>query len=57
MVDRVPEGCKPVGSKWGFDYGTDKEEKITNFKARLVARGFTQIRNVDYTHSSSPCPS
>ena len=27
------------------------------FKERLVARGLTQIRNVDYTHSSSPCPS
>ena len=24
-VDRVPEGQKPVSSKWGFDYKTDKE--------------------------------
>ena len=36
---------------------TDKEGEITKFKARLVARGFTQIRDVDYCHSSSPCPS
>ena len=57
MVDRVPEGRKPVRSKWRFDYKTDKEGKITSFKARLVARGSTQIRDVDYTHSSSPCPS
>ena len=57
MVDRVPEGRKPVSSKWCFDYKTDKEGKITKCKARLVARGFTQIRDVDYTHSSSPCPS
>ena len=56
MKDRVPERRKPVGSKWCLDYKTDKEEKITKFKARLVARGFTQIRNVDYTHSSSRCP-
>ena len=56
-VDRVPEGGKPVGSKWSFDYKTDKEGKITKFKATLVVRGFTQIHNVDYTHSSSPCPS
>ena len=28
---------------------------MTKFKARLVARVFTQIRDVDYTHSSSPC--
>ena len=57
MVDRVPEGRKPVSSKWCFDYKTDKGGLITKFKARLVARGFTQIHNVDYTHSSSPCPS
>ena len=57
MVDRVPEGRKPVSSKWCFNYKTDKEGNITKLKARLVARGFTQIRDVDYTHSSSPCPS
>ena len=55
MADRVPEGRKPVSSRC-FDYKTDKEGKITKFKVRLVARGFTQIRDVDYTHSPSPCP-
>ena len=57
IVDRVPGGRKPVSSKWWFGYMIDKEGKITKFKARLVARGFTQIRDVDYTYSSSPCPS
>ena len=57
MVDRVPEGRKPVSSKWCFTYKTDGEEEITKLKARLVTRDFTQIRDVDYTHSSSPCPS
>ena len=38
MVDRVPEGRKPVDSKWCFDYKTDKERYITKFKTRLVAR-------------------
>ena len=56
MVDRAPEGRKPVSSKWCFDYETDEVGKITKFKARLVARGFAQIRDVDYTYSSSPCP-
>ena len=46
MVDRVPEGRKHVGSKWCFDYKTVKEGKITVFKARLVAGGFTQIRGL-----------
>ena len=57
VVDRVPKGRKPVSSKWCFDSKTGKEGKITKFKARLVSKGFTQIRDVDYTHSSSPCPS
>ena len=26
MVDRVPEGQKPVSSKWCFDYKTDKRK-------------------------------
>ena len=50
MVDRVPKIRKHVGSKWCFDYKTDTEGNITTFKARLVAREFTQIRNVDYIH-------
>ena len=57
MVDRVPKERKPVSSKWWFCYITDHNGKITKFKARLVARGLTQIRDVDYTHSSSLCPS
>ena len=57
MVDRVPKGRKQVSSKWCFGYKTGNKGKITKLKARLVARGFTHIRDVDYTHSSSPSPS
>ena len=57
MLDRAPKGRKPVSSKWWFGYKTDHKGKIKKFKARLVARGLTQTRDVDYTHSSSPCPS
>ena len=41
MVDRVPERRKSAGSKWHFDYNTDKERKITKFKAKMVAKRFT----------------
>ena len=55
LADRLPKGRKPVGSKWCFGYKTDNDRKITKFKARLVARRFTQIRMVNNTHSSSSC--
>ena len=54
MVDGVPEGRKPVSSKWCFVYKEDKKRNITKFKTTVVTREFTQIRNVDYTYSSSP---
>ncbi|CAB1111413.1 unnamed protein product [Ectocarpus sp. CCAP 1310/34] len=57
FVDGAPEGRRPVSSKWCFSWKTNKEGKINKFKARLVARRFSQIPNVDYSHSSSPCPS
>lgn len=55
MIEVLPKGRKDIGSKWLFDYKTDKQRKIVKFKARLVAQGFTQIRNVDFIRSSSPC--
>ena len=57
VVDEIPEGRKAVGSKWVLGWKTDEKGKISKFKARLVARGFSQVRDVDYSHSSSPCPS
>ena len=57
MVDGVPEGRKLVISKWCFDYKSDKKRNITKFKTTVVIRGFTQIRNLDYTLSSSLYPS
>lgn len=33
------------------------EGAISKLKARLMTRGFPQIRNIEYIHLSSPCPS
>ncbi|CAN0442515.1 unnamed protein product [Hapterophycus canaliculatus] len=56
-MEELPKGRKAVSTKWCFDWKTDKEGKISKFKARLVARGFSQVQGVDFKHSSSPCPS
>ena len=43
-----PRGRKPVGAKWMVSYKTDKDGLILNTKARLVARDFSQVEDVDY---------
>ena len=44
----IPEGVKPVTSRWVTTdkYGPDGQ--ITKHKARLVARGFQQEEGIDY---------
>eukprot|EP00903_Cladosiphon_okamuranus_P011519 g10846.t1 len=53
----LPDGRKAVSSKWVFAWKVDENGLIADFKARLVARGFSQIPGVDFNLSSSPCPS
>jgi transposase InsO family protein len=52
LVD-LPEGRKAVGSKWVYKIKySDQEEPI--YKARIVARGFSQIYGSDYTDVYAP---
>ena len=50
-LTKLPEGHKPIGSKWVFKV---KYRRVERFKGRLVAKGFTQTYGIDYDETFSP---
>ncbi|KAH9104773.1 hypothetical protein AeMF1_019279 [Aphanomyces euteiches] len=53
VVERPPGG-NIVSHKWVFKVKYDYTGQVDKFKARLVARGFTQRYGVDYSKTYSP---
>ncbi|GKA50590.1 retrotransposon protein, putative, ty1-copia subclass [Tanacetum coccineum] len=50
---KLPPNGRTVGSKWIFKKKTDMDGKVHNFKASLVAKGYTQTYDVDYGETFS----
>ena len=50
----LPTGCKPIGCKWVYKTKKDSQGRIKRFKARLVAKDFTQNGGIDSTETFSP---
>jgi transposase InsO family protein len=47
-------GRRPIGCRWVFAKKFDESGKLTKYKARLVAQGFSQIPGIDYTDNYAP---
>ena len=52
----APADRKAIGSKWVFRWKSDQSGHVTKAKAKLVARGFSQIEGVDYLETFAPTP-
>ena len=50
----VPANKKPSGCKWVYKIKYKSNGSIERYKARSVAKGFTQNEGVDYNETFSP---
>jgi hypothetical protein len=51
---KLPAGKKPVGCKWVYNVKYGVDGSIERYKARLMAKGYTQTYGIDYLETFAP---
>ena len=51
-----PADRKAISAKWVLRYKTDSDGYVVKAKARLIARGFSQVEGIDYLETIAPTP-
>src|SRR5436190_3450289 len=54
VEEKIPKGTNLVSTKWVFTVKLQVDGTVEWFKARLVARGFSQVYREDYTETFTP---
>jgi hypothetical protein len=49
-----PEGMSAVTSKWNYKIKHATDGSVEKYKARFVARGFSQVEGIDYEETFAP---
>ena len=49
----LPDGGKPIGCKWVFKTKRYSNDQVERYKARFVAKGFSQKEEIDYIETFS----
>jgi len=52
-VNKLPEGVKPVDTKWVYVVKRKPDGSVEKYKARKVGRGFTQEQGINYDETYS----
>ncbi|GKA88294.1 putative reverse transcriptase domain-containing protein [Tanacetum coccineum] len=53
-ITELPKGRKPVGSKWIYKIKYKSNGEVEKYKARLVTKGFSKKKRLDYEETFSP---
>jgi hypothetical protein len=53
-LEEHPKGARVIGTKWVFHNKQDDQGIVVRNKARLVARGFSQVEGLDFRETFAP---
>ncbi|KAF5812650.1 putative RNA-directed DNA polymerase [Helianthus annuus] len=53
-IESLPEGKRAIDSKWVYKIKYKPNGEVERYKARLVARGFTQVEGEDFHDTFAP---